>query len=289
MNIKSTRKEKLRNYSVLAGTLAAATAANGQIIYTDVTPDQTITTGNTYMLDMNNDAVDEITIGVQSISVSSLSFVGVAVGLTTMNNNAAVVAHTASSLPINYVDALGFGTVIDNTQNFMSAAGSTSTDVLIMAVSGLAQGIIPISAGEWLGVSNMYIGVKFDITSNTHYGWARLDVAANASSFVIKDYAYNATANTAIFAGDNASSVNDLDIRDQMDMMIVDGQLVINLLNADLSNGLVSVTNMNGQQVSSFTMNSTNAKFDLSTLATGVYAITVVFDQGVASEKLFIR
>lgn len=292
MSKNSTRKEKLRNYSVLAGTLAAATAVNGQIIYTDVIPDQTITTGNSYMLDMNNDANDDFGINVSSRSgsMSGFSYSGVGIAITTIGSNAGAIAHVGSTFPLNYVDALGMGSPINTSQNFLSAATSSNQSALLLGTAGTIGGFVPFSFGDWLGQSDMYLGLKFGISSVNYFGWARLDVNAGASQFVIKDYAYNSTAADApINAGQTVLSVNELDLRDQMDMMIVDGQLVINLRNSDLSNGVVTVTNLSGQQISSFNLNTTNAKFDLSTLASGMYIINVVFDQGIASEKLFIR
>ena len=45
-----------------------------------------------------------------------------------------------------------------------------------------------------------YLGLRFIIKGQTHYGWARLDVLS-LSHWVIKDYAYNATPNKPILAG----------------------------------------------------------------------------------------
>ena len=49
--------KKIKNYSAAAGSVVAATSASGQIIYTDVNPDLTVS-GNmhAYMLDLDNDA-----------------------------------------------------------------------------------------------------------------------------------------------------------------------------------------------------------------------------------------
>src|SRR5688572_17386495 len=59
MQAKTTLKEKLKSYSVLAGSLAGfGTVANAQIVYTDVTPDYTAVNNNdSFLLDLNNDLV----------------------------------------------------------------------------------------------------------------------------------------------------------------------------------------------------------------------------------------
>lgn len=289
MNKLSTKKDKLRNYSVLAGTIAAASAANAQIVYTDITPDQVVNAGGSYMLDMNNNASPEFAISCVNInsSFSGFSVVGTGVTVTTIGT-AEAMANAGSSLPINYVDALNFGAPINNTQNFMAATGGSSQSFLMMAASGTIGGIIPFTAGPWLGQSDKYMGVRFPILSATHYGWARLSVNAGASQFTIKDYAYNGTASTAIFAGDNASAISE-NLRDDMNMFISNGQLNINVLKSNLTNGTVKILNINGQEVATFNLNDASGKFDVSTFAAGVYVITVSFDQGMATEKLFIQ
>lgn len=291
MKKNSTRKEKLRNYSVFAGTLVAATAANAQVVYTDVNPDVTKTTGNNYMLDMNNDASPEFTItaATRSGSISGASYTGVGIAVTTVGSNTAVIAHTGSTVPVNYVDALGFGTVIDNTGNFMSAPNSSGSSALVMAAVGNIGGFFPFSVGAFLGQNDQYMGVVFGISGNLHYGWARFDVDANATQFTIKDYAYDGTATNPVSAGDNGSAVSEYDLRDQMDMMIMNDELIINVMNNQLSNGRVYIMNLSGQEVASYALNSTSGKYDVSAFASGMYIINVRFDQGMASEKLFVR
>lgn len=58
--------------------------------------------------------------------------------------------------------------------------------------------------GSWINVNDRYLGVKFVINGETHYGWARLSVRAVPSfSFtpVVTGYAYETIANKAIIAG----------------------------------------------------------------------------------------
>lgn len=57
---------------------------------------------------------------------------------------------------------------------------------------------------KWGGKS-AYIGVKFTLNGKARYGWIRISVAADGSSYVIKDYAWNQAPNTGIRAGDAGS------------------------------------------------------------------------------------
>jgi hypothetical protein len=58
-------------------------------------------------------------------------------------------------------------------------------------------------AGSWLNVKNRYLGLRFKIDGKTHYGWARLNVQASASSIVgtLTGYAYETVPNKSIRTG----------------------------------------------------------------------------------------
>ncbi|MFZ0772959.1 MAG: hypothetical protein WCA49_23255 [Candidatus Sulfotelmatobacter sp.] len=59
------------------------------------------------------------------------------------------------------------------------------------------------SYGPWRNVKNRYLGLKFLVNGETHYGWARLNVAFNAPHITatLTGYAYETEANKAIDAG----------------------------------------------------------------------------------------
>ncbi|PSL46361.1 putative secreted protein (Por secretion system target) [Chitinophaga niastensis] len=57
---------------------------------------------------------------------------------------------------------------------------------------------------KWAG-KTAYIGVKFTIAGKPRYGWIRITVAPDGSSYTIKDYAWNQTPNGSIKAGDAGS------------------------------------------------------------------------------------
>jgi hypothetical protein len=63
------------------------------------------------------------------------------------------------------------------------------------------------SKGQFLGTTNKYLGLKFKIGSDTHYGWAQVQVAADASSATITGYAYEGTAGLGIIAGETDISL----------------------------------------------------------------------------------
>jgi hypothetical protein len=58
--------------------------------------------------------------------------------------------------------------------------------------------------GSWINVKNRYLGVKFKIKGEYHYGWARLSVTVERPLTItatLTGYAYETIANKAIAAG----------------------------------------------------------------------------------------
>jgi hypothetical protein len=58
--------------------------------------------------------------------------------------------------------------------------------------------------GQWAEVHNAYMGVRFQINGETHYGWVRMNVVSGPTDTInitITGYAYNTVANQGLFAG----------------------------------------------------------------------------------------
>ena len=56
--------------------------------------------------------------------------------------------------------------------------------------------------GHWFKVTNRYLGFKFVIKGQIHYGWARLDVHWRAKKAILTGYAYETIPNKPIIAGE---------------------------------------------------------------------------------------
>jgi len=66
--------------------------------------------------------------------------------------------------------------------------------------------------GSFLNTTGKYIGVRFNIGTNKHYGWIQVDVdgTSEPTNACIKGYAYNDEANEAIFAGQTVPEAGSL-------------------------------------------------------------------------------
>ena len=62
----------------------------------------------------------------------------------------------------------------------------------------------------WYGGGDKYFGFRFEISGQWYYGWARVMIPSDHLSFTIKDYAYNATPNASIFAGQMPTGLDEI-------------------------------------------------------------------------------
>ena len=92
--------------------------------------------------------------------------------------------------------ALTASTVINVGKNFQ-AVGATYTVGAFLGYSSL----LPWGPGQ----TDKYLGLKFELGGNTHYGWALLDVEKDSKSFTIKEYCYNTTPGQGIHTGDRGA------------------------------------------------------------------------------------
>lgn len=194
MNQKLPSKEllnRLKRYSLAAGAVAmVADQADANIIYTDVNPDFAGASGSQYFLDLNNDNIDDFRIyhdGGSNLFIEPLASSNDVLG-TGGANYAYPYAMSANSM----ISASATGTWFNN--------GYSS------GFQSLNYG--SCSFGNWCTVADKYVGLRFEVGGNIHYGWARLDVNGNGSSWIVKDYAYDDVAGQGILAGASSSPSN---------------------------------------------------------------------------------
>lgn len=160
-------EQRMLGYALAAGAgmLAAATPAEAGVVY--VNPlDQTYTNQN-FNLDLNNDGAPDVF----------------------FTNKGAYWGR--------YLWAAGHG--IAKTGLWKAAALPGSQMIgpgLSWYGSAKLAGVYPnqAPAGPWANVTNRFLGLRFLINSNVHYGWVRMDVLADPQTLTIaatvKDWAY---------------------------------------------------------------------------------------------------
>ena len=272
-------QKRLGKYTAAAAALVGATGANAQIVYTDVNPDFAHP-GNEigYGLDLNNDANFDFALFSADTTLASgnrIRYTVVAPYGTAAASNA--IAGEAPS-GYDYALALNNGDMIDNTLNWIAATNTMAYN---------ANSANPYNE-NWNGVTDKYLGLKFVVAGNTHYGWARLDVLAVADIWTLKDYAFNASPNTGLTAG-QMTGVSTLAMESLVHFVNQPNNTVKVVVNGGLTEGAITLVSANGQTVSTGNVDADQYIVDLNGLAAGIYVINAEFAEGSMTKKVIVH
>jgi hypothetical protein len=181
------------------GLLAAAQPAEAKVVYTAV--NVTLDRNSSYSLDLNNDGIPdfEITEFFSQPVRLPLGYHSNALWITPDKHPNRVVAMTSDSRP--YAAALAARNQVGPDSPFQAGYSSQ-----VLARSG-GSAYSTFFDGPWFKQPKAYLGVKFVIDGQTHYGWVRVTVANDIDSYTIVGYAYETVPNKAISTGQNSGPV----------------------------------------------------------------------------------
>jgi hypothetical protein len=273
-------QKKLKAYSLTAGTLTMAAAANGQIMYTDITPDQTVANNTPFALDMNGDAVNDFNFNGIFYQDSTGTYGYSLINVPTANGVLGQLFMSAYPLP----SVLNAGDSIRPSANDWQA-GSINGGLQYMAVV-VANGP---SYGNWGGQNDKYLGVRFTAASQTHYGWIRCSVSADGSIITIKDYAYNATPGIGLTAGQS----NSVGVAENASVLpqihVYDRTLFVSLAAQATVGGTVQISDITGKVVRTEAVTEPSMRFGLGELSTGVYLVQYIQNDGTTvTRKIYL-
>ncbi len=186
-------EKRLLAYAASASITAIVSSlpAGAEIVYTPT--NQPIYFGyDSYNLDLNHDGVIDFEFAhIFTCTTFCESYVDV---FGAVNSNQPI----GGGPPSSYASALRRGALIGSNRKFEP-------------FGRMAYAISYLGSVEWRGpwanggkgVKNRYLGLKFQIGNETHYGWARLNVTTSFSGFtpVLTGYAYETEADRPIEAG----------------------------------------------------------------------------------------
>ena len=294
MKENSTLEKKLLKYSALtAGAVAISANVNAQLGYTDINPDSVLTIHLSGAdINFDGDASVDLGVGKQIGSFTGTSGSSASPGAV---YNVTYDAAVAVTLPGNAVmtvssgepAALVLNTVIDAAGAFLSIdSGATMGFQAAYSFPAYPGYSGTFNGGQWLGASNLYLGVRFMIGTNTHYGWVRMDYSTDGVTLTVKDYAYNMVANGPINAGAMGLGINvtsdELALvnfsNNRLDVNVVDG-----------TNGNLTIINMEGKVVYNGSLNNYTQSIDLSSMSAGLYVVNAEFTEGSFQQKIVVR
>lgn len=277
--------------SILA--LSFGLSSFAQIVYTDIT-DQTLTPATsreTLAIDLDGDnTTDFVVYALDSSFVSQLGAVpikGLAVDLAG-NNMIDATQETNTAGDFLAVTVLSSGDAINSSSSFMASNPSNLLSGGGLGLNAQVPVAGSVNAGNFINTTDMYIGVKFEIGSAFHYGWIRVDVADNAATVTIKDFAYESTSGDAIFAGDTGStggvSINETELTNAL-VFFGNNELNINGISGSYS---VAVVDLLGKSISNQTVTN-NASINLGNVNNGIYLVQITKGNSVVTKKVYIK
>lgn len=285
--MKKELQSRLSRYTAAAAAVVGAvTGANSQIVYTDINPDETHDPANNGgvefgMLDINNDAVLDFYVYSRDTTVAGTGTFKLTMVAPYGTLGNAVAGDAPSGY--NYAFALTSGTAISAATAWITPA---SSGALSMALN--VDGSFPYASYWANGVTDKYLGLKFFVGGNAHYGWARLDVTADGDVFTMKDYAYNATADAAINAGQMAG-INTMELESLLQFVNQSDNSVKVVINGGLTEGTISLVSAAGQVVSTGKVDSDEYSVSLNGLSAGIYVISAQFAEGTMTKKVIVH
>jgi len=264
--------KKLKKYSAAAvSLLATGAAANAQVVYNQVNKTLNLTTPIDSIdinLDGNYDLKMHINHFLSTYVYSgytySYSYTRITGG--PLNNQGHAMAGSMNS-SYNYPFKLNAGAQIA-PQIFMPA---NIAGTFAMIYSG-----VPYSFHWQNGVVDGFLGMKLQIGANVHFGWVRMDIAADAETIVIKDMAYQATPNVGIAANEQGLNLEDY-VQIANSVWVTDNRLHTELLSS-FAKATLNVIDLSGKTIQTFKLNGGINTFELSEVPSGTYVLSLVLD-----------
>lgn len=195
---------QLNTYALAAsaagvGMLALTQPAEAEIVYTQA--HHVINANQTYKLDINQDGTPDFELKnvFNTFSGNSAGYLQVLPGRNANEVWAAPHAPGCGS-EILCAAALPEGESVGPTAAFKPD--------FLGGERMVASDIVSSNSGSWLNVTR-YLGLKFVIAGQTHYGWARLTVTGHRFMITatLTGYAYETTPNTPIITGATSGPV----------------------------------------------------------------------------------
>jgi hypothetical protein len=179
--------------------LAATQPANAEVVFTPA--NHRIAKNQRLNLDLNHDGiVDFYLINERLVSVTDF---GDELSVRPLGGSLTRNAVWASNRISYFAAALPVGVTVDSHAPFHSTQ-------LVMAFASHDRTDGYLSGGAWKSARNSFLGLKFHINGEVHFGWARLTVTADAHkqevTATLTGYAYETQADTPIVTGQTSGS-----------------------------------------------------------------------------------
>ena len=283
----------------LLWTFGSTQWSKGQVIVTDIEPDQVYeTSGDTCSIDLNNDGVDDLLIIYWKASSGECECPdGLVDGRP---SSVRVIPLSGTSIG---VDQSGRALALDSLQVIDQGLTWVNTGPITMAQTGTycqAQwGCIPsYRVGDWCDNAvnpspDRFLSARLATDSGPLYGWVQGVVPyyhLNLQSFILRAYAYNPTPMAAIYAGSTTAVGVE---GDSFAPLVTIGPNPCSAVlfihtNDQMSKVNVRILKLTGEEVLqlAFTDQTESTEVDIAHLASGAYLVEILSDHSRHLQKV---
>ena len=196
-----TSNKNLAFYSAVAGAVAlAADPSNADMVYTDIDPDAVLSTsGAVFDIDFEQSGTNQFTIALQFNEQTLHST------KQWIANQAAIISDTPNaSWRSDVTTSPGYGSgalalfngqPVDSPNAYWGRREDFTNNMANYST------LLGYQNGNFINSTNKFVGAKFKIAGNTHYGWINVQINQDATKVTITGYAYNSDPGGNIRAG----------------------------------------------------------------------------------------
>lgn len=161
-------------------------------------------------VDFNNDGISDVSFGLDSFG--PYSYVTLNVGLKVPNGNGVIATKGTPPRNVPFANALVRGNIVGPSAQF-NRGNPYASLIYIYENDKNSQCSNRHTSGHWAGNNpDRFVGMRFQIKGQTHYGWVRITVTTTTErgcaglSATITAWAYETIPNKAITIGTTKES-----------------------------------------------------------------------------------
>ncbi len=278
-------KTQITRYGSLVAAIVGVAEANSQVTYVDVNPDFAGGAPDYFALDINDDGINDFEIWQSFCTCPYGNYEVLNIAPYYANNS---ILGNAPGLNFAYPWALSSGFVISAGNSSGSVSGAHWYNWGHPSIGGYQSLNYGGVFGNWKNVTDRYLGLRFDISGSTHYGWARLDVNAAGTSWTVKDYAFNTIPGGSIIAGQGLLGIDENKFDSNVKIIALDRSIKLyNLPDATQ----YKVFNLTGQEIINGSTFNKSYVIDAPTLSSGIYfaELTDLNSNAVVRKKIVLQ
>lgn len=275
---------KRKLLTIIAATLSLGISA--QVVDHVYNPEEVLQAtyaGESLNIDFDNDLNPELLVYGTKHDTTFSGFPVTITGFvinTYGNTEIAGSVQTIGAESVLIADSLNHGDVIDLSMNYVNSG--TPSVFPGVGLSADASGFYQL--GKFTGMGYKYVGVKFDISGSTHFGWIRLSVTSTSETCNIHSYGYETTSLTSIDAGEMSNGYLGVEeLSSNVEVQINNNKVKM----TSLSGANVKVYNLLGETISSVSPTSDIDYIDASSWPSGVYLVNCKKGSKVITFKIY--